>query len=225
MPPSFTKSSHVWFTVGLAVAIIGSFIYLGSSLGGLVQVAQDQSIVERTATLQNAFAPLAGELWNQPDVLRSYMQGLQHADPSLVSFDILKPTTADADHPSWVVVLSSDEKRQGVLVSEHDEILSAARADTAHSFTVEGRTDAGSRTFFTARAVVDRSGTFKGVALTGQTLNAGDHAIQKSLERITLTLLMLLVFLLLLFFRHSRLIDYAIVYKHLGDSAPPSVLK
>lgn len=203
------------YTAVLAAAIVASFSYVAISFSGIAKDAQDQLVNVRIGSLQDAFAPLSAEVWDKPDVLRTYMRHLQELNPTIVDFDIVAQSPAAAT-AQWVVIFSSDPKREEQIVFRQDLLLNLAKSDPSHSFTIE-TSEGGVRYFYTARAVIGRDGAFRGIALTKQTLSAADQEIGTSLDHATITLVIIVLFLMLLFFRHARIIDYAVLYRKLRE--------
>ncbi len=207
----FRDYPQLWFTIAVAVSIVASFAFMSSKFLSIARDAQDQLTSVRIGALQDAFSPLAAELWDQPDVLRSYMQRMQTLNETIVDFDIVGENAS-----GWAVLLSSVPAHEGATVFRQDLLLNLARADTQHSFTVENSQN-GTRYFYTARAVVSRAGVLDGIVLTRQTLSAADQQISSSMQSAMVMLVVILLFLLMLFFRHARIIDYTVLYRKLHD--------
>ncbi|MCE9540936.1 HAMP domain-containing histidine kinase [Candidatus Kaiserbacteria bacterium] len=210
----FIERPQLWLTIAMAIAIVAAFLYTANLYIGIAQQAQDELVNVRIGSLQDAFAPLAAELSDQSDVLRSYMRHLQELNPTIVDFDIVSPTSTPPN--AWVVTLSADSARENRQVFRQDFILHLAQTDTARSFTFESN-QSGERYFSTARAIVLRDGAVSGIVLTRQTLSAADAQIAASTHKASVTLIVILLFLLLLFFRHARIIDYAALYRKLKE--------
>lgn len=208
----FRDYPQLWLTIIVAAAIVASFVYVATSFLSIARSAQDELTQVRIGSLQDAFAPLAAELWQQPDIMRSYMRRMQTLNPTIESFSI----NVQQSSGQWQVLISSEPSEEGTPVFRQDLLLSLARADAQHSFTVSV-TENGTRYFYTARAVVFRDGTLKGVVLTRQTLSAADEKLSSSTDRALLLLVVILLFLLLLFFRHARIIDYTVLYRKLRE--------
>lgn len=209
----FRESPQLLLTVFVALAIIGSFVFVSLNFLGIARDAQEQLVKVRIGSLQDAFAPLAAELWQQPDVLRSYMRDLKAVNQTIVDFDIVG---IEASSSAWVVLRSSDQTREGARVFREDLLLSLARSDVRDSFTI-GQNENGIAYFLTARAIVDRSGELLGIILTRQALSAADAVISSNIRTAVTVLVVVLLLLLLLFFRHARIIDYTILYRKLRE--------
>jgi signal transduction histidine kinase len=75
----------------------------------------------------------------------------------------------------------------------------------------------GERMFNTARAITDAANNIIGVVVTTQTLSAADKAIQDNINNSLLLLSVVIGVIILLFLRHSKIIDYMDLYKRLKD--------
>jgi len=203
---------QLWLTVVVAVAIVGSFVYMADRFLSIAQDAQDRLTDVRVGALQDAFSPLAAELWDKPDVLQGYMQRMTELNPTIVEFDIVTQNASD----TWQVLLSAEPQNEGQQVYRQDLLLSLAKSDPSNSYTVQ-ETDGATRFFYTARAVQSRAGVLDGVVLTRQTLSAVDQALSDSVQSAMITLVLVLLFLLLIFFRHARIIDYTVLYRKLRE--------
>ncbi len=207
----FVEHPQLWLTILTAVAICGSFLFVADKFLNIARDAQDELVNVRIGSLQDAFAPLASELSDQPDALRAYMRRMQELNPTIQTFDIVREAGG-----IWSVILSSKPEREGGQVYRQDLTLSLAAADPANSYTVE-QSENGERFVLTARAIEGREGGVTGVVLTRQTLSAADQRIKESLTNAVLMLALILLFLLLLFFKHARIIDYTVLYRKLRE--------
>lgn len=208
----FRDYPQLWLTIIVAAAIVASFVYVATSFLNIARSAQDELTQVRIGSLQDAFAPLAAELWQQPDIMRSYMRRMQALNPTIEGFTI----NVQQSSGQLQVLLSSNPSEEGLPVFRQDLLLSLARADTQHSFTIS-ETENGTRYFYTARAVVSRDNVLEGIVLTRQTLSAADEQLSTSTNGALVTLVVILLFLLLLFFRHARIIDYTVLYRKLRE--------
>jgi signal transduction histidine kinase len=77
--------------------------------------------------------------------------------------------------------------------------------------------DGGERLFKTARAIVDKENNILGIVTTTQTLSLADIAIQESINNSRILLFVIILLILVLFLRHSKIIDYMDLYKKLKE--------
>lgn len=201
------ESPQLILTMVVAVAIVGSFVYVADRFVRIANDAQEELANVRVGALQDAFAPLAAELFYDAR-LRTYMQDISTINPTIREFYVL------TEHDDlWQVRTSMDERRDGIDILGQDFILRLAVTDPAHSFTVSEYVG-GERLFRTVRAVTI-NGEVVGVVMTVQTLSEADKKIADSIQSGMIVLVLILLFLLLLFFRHARIIDYTVLYRKL----------
>ena len=204
---------QLWLTFIVAVAIIGSFIFTAVRFSSIAQDAQEQLVNVRVGALQDAFVPLAATLLrNDPDALRAAMVHIQENNPTIQDFYI-----AIENNGMWVSALNIDRANEGDTLSGYDTLFSLALADSHNSYTTE-EDRSNERFFLTVRAVpLLDTPSLHAVAVTRQTLSAADLRITANIRESVVTLAVILLILLYLFFRHSRIIDYAALYRRLKE--------
>jgi signal transduction histidine kinase len=173
--------------------------------------AQEELTNVRVGAIQDAFAPLAAQLISEPDVLRGYMQDIQRLNPTITNFFIVSPSAS-----GWTIVVSSDKRTEASAFLGNDFLLNLATSDTSHSYTIQ-ETEGRDRYFRTARAVLNASSSVIGVAITRQGLSEADREIAASIQTAMVLLVAILCVLMLLFFRHARIVDYMSLYRKLKE--------
>lgn len=209
---TFIEHPQLWFTVLVAASIFASYVYVANSFVTIARDAQDQLINVRIGSLQDAFAPLAGEVYDRPDTLRLHMQRMQELNPTIVDFSVV----VERSPGEWVVLISTDPAQEASRLFGLEQVLGMAKHDTANSYTIE-ESSSQTRYFRTVRAVVLPDGSVPGVLVTKQSLSEADARIGASIRTAVIALAIILLVLLVLFFRHARIIDYATLYRKLRD--------
>lgn len=209
---TFIEHPQLWFTVLVAASIFASYIYVANSFVTIARDAQDQLINVRIGSLQDAFAPLAGEVYDRPDVLRIYMQRMQELNPTIVDFSVVTEQVPG----QWSVAISTDVAQEDTRIFGLEHVLGLTLHDTANSYTIE-ESSTQTRYFRTVRAIVLPDGSVPGVLVTKQSLSEADARIGASIRSAVIALAVILLVLLALFFRHARIIDYATLYRKLRD--------
>jgi signal transduction histidine kinase len=202
---------QIWFTILVSVAIVGAFLYVASRFLSIAYEAQGELANVRIGAIQDGFAPLARELWYDPEQLRSDMQEIATINPTISLFSI-----AQKSEEGWQIILSTDSRYENTDIVGDDFFLNLALTDPGRSFTVE-TTNGTERLYRTARAITDTEGAVIGVTMTEQTLSQADRNLARSIQSGIVTLVVVLTILLVLFFRHARIIDYAVLYKKLQE--------
>ncbi len=210
----FKDHPQLWLTVLVTVSIFFSYIYIANRFINIAIDAQDELVNVRVGALHDAFAPLAGVLFEEKDVLREHMNKIADINSTITNFFIASRANASANR--WEVLLALDKKMEHTDLIGYDISLSLAEANPGNSFTVE-EVRSGQRFFRTSRAIVSEAGEVVAVAVTRQAMSVADKRIGESIRKSVVVLLLVLLFLLLLFFRHARIIDYTVLYKKLKD--------
>lgn len=210
----FTDHPQLWLTVFVTIAIFASYIYVANRFIHIARNAQDELVNVRVGALHDAFAPLAGVLSREPELLREHMKNIASINPTITNFFITRRVGKLGER--WEVMVALDEKLENTDIIGYDISLALAAANPGNSFTVE-EVRGGERFFRTSRAIVDEDGEVVAVAVTRQAMSAADKRIGDDIRKSVIVLILILLFLLLLFFRHARIIDYTVLYKKLKD--------
>ncbi len=208
----FIDHPQLWLTVVVAVSILFSYLYLADRFITIAQDAQDRLINVRVGALQDAFVPLAELLYvDSPDTLREHMANLQDLNATITDFFI-----AEKRGDEWFILISTNEEEERTQLRGFNLVLSLATTNPIHSFTIE-EVRSGERFFRSARTFSGASLDKPVVLVTRQTLSQADKEIADSIRGGMIVLVAVLLFLLLLFFRHARIIDYTVLYKKLKE--------
>ena len=208
----FADHPQLWLTVLVAVSIIGSFLFTAVRFSSIAQEAQEQLINVRVGALQDAFIPLAQLLIDDESALRATMQQIQHNNPTIRDFFIATKNTG-----TWLTTYSTAEETEGDTLTGYDTLFSLAETDPQNSYTVAEERQ-GERFFLTARSIPFPSDpSLHVIAVTRQSLSVADLRITENIRESVMILIVILLILLYLFFRHSRIIDYANLYRRLQE--------
>ncbi len=204
------RTPQVWSTALLALAIVASYLFMAGRFASIALDAQERLVDVRVGALQDAFVPLARILATSSPELSDRMRELQAQNPTILSMYVVQK-----HGDRWVATAATEDRLIGTDILGDDFILGLALQDRLHSLTVE-ESESGARVFKTVRFVGDTaSGPM--VAVTRQTLSEADAQVDHSIVEGIGILGVVLVLLLVLFFRHSRLIDYASLYQRLKE--------
>lgn len=209
------------YTVIVAVLITGSFVFMAERFIGIANDAQERLINVRIGSLQDAFVSFAPDKINDPEYLNNKIKDIINSNETIKSFKIIvKKTFVDPNLgtiPNSYVVIASNNLDEINKIDNQDAFLyTLASSDPANSLTAPITLD-GERLFKTARAIVDQNHNILGVVMTTQTLSQADIAIQSSITNSRILLFTVIILILFLFFRHSRIIDYVDLYKKLKE--------
>lgn len=214
-----TGNPQLIYTTIVAVLIIGSFIFMAERFIGIANDAQERLVNVRIGALQDAFVSFAGDKINDPAYLSLKIEDVIRTNETIREFKILAK-----EESSYRVIAQNDvldnflsDSLEETEISGEDSLLyTLAASDPENSMTI-ALEEGGERLFKTARAIADPAGNILGVVMTTQTLSQADMAIEKNIRNSRILLLAVIILILLLFLRHSRIIDYIDLYKKLKD--------
>lgn len=207
----FTEHPQLFLTLLVAVSILCSYLFLAERFISIATDAQDRLINVRVGAMQDAFAPLAGELLSSPDVLREHMKTIASQNQTIVEFSILEEVAPQ----TWYTIVSLNKEEEYLPHEGYGIVLGLASNDPGNSYTTQ-EYEGSERYFRTARAIV-KDGEIQGVIVTRQSLSEADLQIAKSIRDASIMLGVVLLFLMGLFFKHARIIDYTVLYKKLKE--------
>jgi signal transduction histidine kinase len=209
------------YTILVAFVITGAFVVMSERFIGIANSAQERLINVRIGSLQDAFVSFAGDNLYNTDYLNQKIRDVINNNETIEDFKVVEkrlvPQTGDTNAViEYIVIASNNPSEIGKSNPEAEFLYSLAAVDPSNSLTIEFQKN-GERFFNTARAIIDGSGSVGAVVMSTQTLSLADLAIEKSIANNTIILIFVLVFIMFLFLRHARIIDYTILYKKLKE--------
>ena len=205
-----TSTPQIWSTAFLAVAIVASFLFMTERFASIALDAQERLVNVRVGALQDSFVPLAQILATDPSALASRIRELQAQNPTIRDMYVVQKQSMH-----WIIIASSNPSAASSTDIGNEFLYGLTLQDRVHSITIQ-EPGASERIYKTARFVDDTpDGPL--IAVTRQTLSEADRQVSQSLLEGIAILIVVLVLLLVLFFRHSRIIDYASLYKRLKE--------
>jgi signal transduction histidine kinase len=200
---------QLWVTALVGVVIVGSFIFTAWRFATLAEDAQEELINVRIGSILDAFVLFAPDVLNSPDVLRARITTLKQENPTIDSFAVY----AEHGNTSWRVYVSVNGPREGAIINDAvPKVFSLAMADPKNAYTLETQNEQG-RYFITARAIVDTTGKPIAIAVTNQGLAAVDKNLSDRIHTSMYILFGMVLVITILFLRHARIVDFAILYK------------
>jgi len=190
---------------------------------GIANDAQERLINIRVGSIQDSFVVFAGDRIGDISYLNRKIAEVVSANETIKNFRIvvrnnLNENTAStsANLGDYIVLASSDESQIGAIDSQADMLYTLASGDPNHSLTIQLNTS-DERLFQTARAIRDTAGNIVGVVMTTQTLSQADQLINSNIKNSMILLAVIIVLIMLLFLRHSKIVDYMDLYKKLKE--------
>ena len=209
------------YTIVVAVLITGAFIFMSERFIAIANNAEERLINVRIGSLQDAFVSFAGDRINDTEYLNTKIEEIINTNETIKSFEVVvKKTFLDpklGEIPNAYVIIASDKKEEVNTTDNQASLLYALASSNLYSSLTVPTSQNGERMFETARAISDKSGNVIGVVMTTQTLSMADIAIQSSINNTRILLFIIILLILFLFLRHSRIIDYMDLYKKLKE--------
>lgn len=198
------------YTLFIAVVILSAFAYLAYAFVGIARDAQEELYDVRIASLQDAFVQFAGDELRYPEMLEEKIQAIGDLNSTIVYFVVV-----DVTDPDFPVIASLTEGMTTDRLTESDiRAIELAQVHRDSSLRLE-REERSERLFVDARAIKDSSGRTVAVSLVTHTLSEADVVAQSRVRNSVLLFSGIVILVLVLFFRHARIIDYASLYKKL----------
>lgn len=201
---------QLWSTALVGVLICAAFIFTAYRFASVAQDAQQQLMNDRAGWMLDGIVVFAPEIVTQPNVLSDRLAALVAENETVEDLVVLVRQKAG----TWSVLASGTHRWGEVRQVDQfmDTLYRTALSDPASPYsTVLGAGD--ERRFVTARAIVDASGVVHSLAVSEQRLSQADKLLADTMRTSFYILGGVLGAILLLFFRHARIIDYAALYK------------
>lgn len=201
------------YTIVVAVIIFFAFLFVANRFVGIAQDAQERLINVRVGSIQDVFSTFVGNSLSSPSELTTKIQEIVVQNETIKDFDVIAINTGK--DPTVIASLVRDTGTVYSLSDTDTILLRLASGDITNSFTLEEDQN-GERFFKTARAIT-LNGTVVGMIITRQTLSVADQQINDNIRNSIFILFVVLVLVMLLFLRHSKIIDYTVLYRRLKD--------
>ena len=206
------------YTVLVAVLIVGAFVFMANRFIGIATDAQERLVNVRIGSLQDAFVAFAADHVQDTAYMNARIAEISRNNETIRRFRVVQKqqvfTTSTTT--AYVIIASSEPSEVGSTDPDAEFLYSFISGDPEHSVTTQA-SSGGERFFNTARAITDPNKNVLAAAMTTQTLSQADRAIEETISNSIYLLVAIIVLILLLFFRHSRIIDYMDLYKRLKE--------
>jgi len=200
------------FTLFVAIAILFSYFLVADRFISIAKDAEDRLINVRIGSIHDVFVKFVPEHIDNIPFITSTMSLIANENKTIKEFKIIK---VDGEDEVILASISGENKNERNQSSDIF-LYNLALTDPKQSFTVE-ESKYGERFFRTARAIKNSDGTIFGVVVTSQTLSEADKRIDENIRQSLLVFILIVIFIMFLFFRHSKIIDYISLYKRLKE--------
>lgn len=205
------ENPQLVYTFLIAIFILGAFVVIVSRFANIAYDAQNRLVNIRIGSIQDTLAAFAVSHFEEQGMLSSLLQEVAENNATIQEFDVIHVV----DKVPYVYA-SMYQNKTGTKDTKHQFLFNIAAADPANSFTVE-ETIAGERNYVTVRALQSKEGEVVGFLYSQQSLSEADRLVNKSILQSLLIFSFVMIFMLFLFFRHSKIIDYMSLYKKLKE--------
>ncbi len=215
------NNPQLFYTVFVATLIIGSFVFMADRFVGIANDAQERLINVRVGSIQDSFVVFAGDKIEDTTYLNKKIYEVVNANETIKNFRIVIKNNSNLESTStpagdYIILASSNESQIGSVDLEANLLYTLASSDPDHSLTLQ-LNNSDERLFQTARAIKDSKGDIVGVVMTTQTLSQADELINSNIKNSMILLAVIIVLIMLLFLRHSKIVDYMELYKKLKE--------
>jgi signal transduction histidine kinase len=206
------KYPQLIYTIFVAGVILVSFILVATLFINIAKDAQERLINVRVGSIQDGVSAFAADYLESPTRLNEVIQALVVQNPTIQEFSVVKID----ENRQMTIISSNDPKRIGETVELNSFLTSLALNDSENSYTIpESNTQ--ERFFNTIRGVQDAEGKVVAVVYTRQTLSEADRQIDTNIRNSIIVLVAALLAVMLLFLRHSRIVDYSELYQKIVE--------
>jgi signal transduction histidine kinase len=199
------------YTLVVALVITAAFIFIANRFVTVALDAQDRLVNTRIGALQDAFSVLASDHIDDPQYLQSNIEKLATLNPTIREFKIIR---IDTEKP--LIIASLDKQEVGMFVSADNILFALASSNHEQSFTVED-TFGNERAYKTVRYVANDASLSEAILMTKESLSEADKKIDENIRNSIILFIGIILLIMILFFRHSRIIDYTVLYRKLKE--------
>ncbi len=202
------KHPQLFWTLFVAIAITVGFIIVAQLFISIAQDAQERLVNVRIGSIQDSLSEFVVLEQESKDKIDSAIMNLMIQNPTIVDF-----TFYTKQKDVFEVFASSNKSKVGSTTQSIPLAGQLALNDTKNSYTIEVQ-NSSERLYQTFRSL-KKDGEVVGLIETTQTLSQADLIIEQNIQKGILIFIIILVLIMFLFFRHSRIIDYTTLYSEL----------
>ncbi len=215
------NNTQLIFTIITAIIIVIAFIFTTERFIKIANDAQERLINVRVGSLQDAFVPFAVDKLNDKDYLNQKINEVLKNNETIRTFRIIikeKLFNEELNKDIFVykIIASNNTEELNQDIDLGYYFFNLASLEPSSSITLP-ITSNDERLFQTTRAILNINQEIVGVITTTQTLSQADLTIQKNIENSKFLLLFVVILIIFLFFRQSKIIDYIDLYKKLKE--------
>lgn len=204
------KYPQLFWTIFVATVITFAFILIASLFISIAEDAQERLINVRIGSIQDSLSQFVVLDDESRDKVDSAIINLIAQNPTILDFTFYKK-----EGESYVIYASSDKSKVGKVADNISVAAKFALNDSQNSYTTEVN-GSSERLYQTFRSLT-QDGVVVGMIETTQTLSQADQIIEQNIQRGMIIFVVILLLIMFLFFRHSKIIDYVTLYEELKN--------
>ena len=214
------QNPQLVYTFVIAFLITGAFVFTTQRFISIATDAQERLANVRIGSLQDAFVAFASDRITDTDYLNTKIDEIIKTNETIRNFRVVvRKSIVDESStiPNAYVVIASNNQSEINKIDEQagfQYTLSASDVDHSITTVIEVGDE---RLFNTTRAIKDVQGNVVAVVYTTQTLSLADTVIEKNINSSIVILMFIIILIMFLFLRHSRIVDYMGLYKKLKE--------
>lgn len=205
---------QIIFTLFLLVAIPLAFVVTSEQFLQVARENQNKLERSRVGMLQDTIATFAPDLIATPQILNDRLRMMRELNETIASFRITVPV-AEGKQRIIASLLADEIGSELVLDEESLVMIGAAQANPDRSFAVEVYQN-GER-FWRAVRVIKSGESLRGYMFTDISMSQSDLVSERNIKNAYLILLAVIALIIVLLFRHAKIIDYATLYQRLKE--------
>lgn len=202
------KNPQLFWTIFVALFITIGFIIVAQLFIQIAQDAQERLVNVRIGSIQDSLSEFIELKEESREKIDTSIANLMEQNQTILDF-----TFYIKEGNEFKVFASSEKNKIGSLLDEMPFAGQLALNDTKNSYTIELQT-VDERQYQTFRSLV-KDGETVGLISTTQTLSQADLAVEENIRKGIIVLIIILILIMFLFFRHSKIIDYTMLYEDL----------
>ncbi len=204
------ESPQLIYTLFTALVIFLSFLFISNNFLSIAKTAQDRLVNVKIGSMHDVMTEFVLDYLETPEVISNKMLRISLNNETVREFKVVLFNDGQR-----TIISSIDRGEIGSQDNDNEVLYNLANEETDLSLTAEESIE-GERFFKTVRAI-KKDGQVIGAIYTSQSLSLADQKIEQSINNAVIALVMNLILVMVLFFRHARIIDYAVLYRKLKE--------
>jgi signal transduction histidine kinase len=204
----FRNSPQIFSTILIAFLIIAGFIFSAWRFSGVATNAQELLTRDRVLSVLDVFASFAQDQMDSSH-LEDHVIRIKEENETFKVFKVIR-----ASGDKYEIVASANKEEVGQLDFNNSDLYGIALGQPGNSLYFKIPLSDGSPGYRAVRAIVGPQGVVGLVYLEVSLANA-EQLISRGIQVSYIILIGIIILIMVLFFRHARIIDYTKLYADL----------